>query len=76
MEIKVYMKKVCDYLVQAAPDKDKTILYSSVLLSSLVELLHNSLYSDGFSHKDKYNKDGIVHYVFKGVTGRNFQIIM
>ena len=24
----------------------------------------NSLYSDGFSLTDKYNKDGIVHYIF------------
>ena len=25
---------------------------------------HNPLYSDGFSHTDKYNKDWIVHYIF------------
>ena len=31
---------------------------------------------DGFTHKNKQNKDGIVHYVFLCVTGRNFQIIM
>ena len=26
----------------------------------------NPFYSCGFSHKDKRNKDGIVHYIFKG----------
>ena len=29
-----------------------------------------------FLNTDKYNKDGIVHYIFKGSSGRNFQIIM
>ena len=27
-------------------------------------LSNNPLYSDGFSHTDKYNKDGIVYYKF------------
>ena len=42
---------------------------------SLIENI-NPLYSDGFPHKDGYHKGGIVHYIFKGVTGRNFQIII
>ena len=29
-----------------------------------------SLYSDGFSHTDSFNKDGIGYYMFSGVTGR------
>ena len=28
--------------------------------------LFNPLYSGGFSHKNKRNKDWIVHYIFKG----------
>ena len=38
----------------------------------------NPLYSGGFPHTDKYNKDGIVHYIFRGVTGtcKNVQIIL
>ena len=41
-------------------------------------LSFNPLYSDRFSHAEKYNKDGIVHAIFQGVTGhagRNFQIL-
>ena len=34
------------------------------------------LYSDGFSHRDVYNKNGIVPYIFQSVTGRNFQIML
>ena len=34
------------------------------------------MYSDGFSHTDEYNKDGIVHYIFQWVIGRTFQIII
>ena len=28
--------------------------------------MFNPLFSDGFSHTDRYNKNGIVHYIFKG----------
>ena len=38
-------------------------------------LVFSPLYSNGFSHTDRYNKAGIVHYISKGVTDRNFQII-
>ena len=31
----------------------------------------NPLYCNGFTHTVKCNKDGSVHYIFKGVTGRN-----
>ena len=37
--------------------------------------MFNLLYSDGFSHTDSNNKDGIAHYIFKGVTGRHFQLV-
>ena len=30
---------------------------------SLIENI-NPVYLDGFSHKDEYHKDGIVHYIF------------
>ena len=36
----------------------------------------NRPYSDGFSHADSCNRDGIVHYIFQGVTGRHFKINM
>ena len=34
------------------------------------------LYSDGFSDTDKNNKDGIVHYIFVGVTGLQIPIMV
>ena len=36
----------------------------------------NPLYFDRFSHTDTYIKDEIGHYIFEGVTGRNFQTII
>ena len=36
----------------------------------------NPLYSDGFSHTDKCDKDEIVHSIFQGVTGRISQIML
>ena len=36
----------------------------------------NPLYSDRFSNTDKSNKDGIVHYIFEGVTGCLFPIMI
>ena len=39
----------------------------------LLTFFINPLYSDGFTHTDKCNKVGIVHYIYPGVTGRNFQ---
>ena len=35
-----------------------------------------TLYSDRFSHTDKSNQDGIVHYIFKGSIGRHFPIMV
>ena len=32
-------------------------------------IIFNPLYSDGYSHTDTYNKDGIAHYTFEGFTG-------
>ena len=40
------------------------------------KLSYNPLYSGGFSHTDKYNKDGFVYHKFQGVTGRHVQMIM
>ena len=40
------------------------------------EVWFNPLYSDGMSRTDTYNKDGIVHFIFQGIRGRNVQIIM
>ena len=37
--------------------------------------MFNPLYSDGFSHTDSYNKDGIVHYIFKGSKVDIFKLI-
>ena len=36
----------------------------------------NPMYSGGFSNRYCYNNYGIVHFVFKGVAGRIFSIIM
>ena len=38
--------------------------------------LPKPLYLDGFSLTVRYNKDWLVQFMFQGVTGRNFQIIM
>ena len=51
------------------------------LLGGFIELgtvgtVQSLLYSDGFSHTDKYNRDRIVHYIFQRVTGGNFQMNM
>ena len=55
----------------------KPISQSSVSVKQSQALVFiNPLYSDGFSHTDSNNKDGIVHYISYRVTVRNFQIIM
>ena len=36
----------------------------------------NPLYSNVFSYIDKWNLDGIVHYIFQGVKVRNAQIMI
>ena len=43
------------------------IIHSDV--SPLIGSSHNPLYSDGFFLADTFNKNVIVHFIFKGVAG-------
>ena len=43
-------------------------------LDPLISILSNGHIDN--SHTEKYNDDGIAHYILYGVTARNFQMIM
>ena len=57
-------------------NKHIVIYLSTLFLVKTKEILFINLYFDELSHMDKCNKDELVHYIFQGVTGRNFQIMM
>ena len=42
--------------------------FSHIVVHFIIESI-NPLYSDEFAHTNKFNKDGNVHYSFKGVIG-------
>ena len=47
----------------------------SVCNSKILNRVNPFRYSDGLSHTHRCSKSGIVHYIFQGVTGRNFLIM-
>ena len=66
------ISKLCD-------DIDNVFELVAIVFTLFYEVtisIFSPLYSDGFSHTYKCNNHGLVHYVFYGDEGWNFQIMM
>ena len=50
--------------ILSRPEQSLNVMFETLCLVFIVAFVFNSLYSDGMSHTDKYNKDGIAHYIF------------